>query len=92
MRTSFLLGHLLTVAGFSLIAHATRKEASGCRNMPGDENWPSIEEWQALNSSVSGRLIKTMPAGHVCHDPTYNASACEALNATWIYPWGQYVL
>jgi len=62
-----------------------------CRYLPGDERWPSMEQWAQLNASVSGRLIATVPAGHVCHDPTYDAAACAALQESWPYPQTQYV-
>lgn len=77
-----------TAALFALVT-ATPQKIEQCRNIPGDQGWPSADAWQALNATVSGRLIKTSPAAHVCHDPTYDANACQALNSTWIYPWGQ---
>lgn len=70
------------------IAHS---ESRLCRFLSHDEGWPVLEEWQTLNASVSGRLIRTVPAAHVCHDPTYNESLCAAVRESWIYPWGQYV-
>ncbi|KAH7392192.1 putative isoamyl alcohol oxidase [Phaeosphaeria sp. MPI-PUGE-AT-0046c] len=74
----------------SLVVGAASQNATKCRNIPGDANWPTLESWSALNTSVSGHLIKTVPAGHVCHDPTYNAEACQALNSTWIFPWAHF--
>jgi hypothetical protein len=71
------------------VVEAAYYNTSTCRNIPGDDGWPTVDDWSTLNASVSGRLIKTTPAAHVCHDPTYNAAACEALNSTWIYPWAQ---
>ncbi|KAK0216915.1 hypothetical protein IW262DRAFT_1463862 [Armillaria fumosa] len=29
-----------------------------CRTVPGEPNFPSVEEWSSLNSSISGRLVK----------------------------------
>jgi hypothetical protein len=88
---SFFLARFLIATGLGLIAYVAAQNTTRCRNIPSDAGWPGIDHWQALNTTVSGRLIKTTPAGHVCHDPTYDTAACEALNATWIYPWGQYV-
>jgi hypothetical protein len=77
---------LLVILGNSAVqTSATPHKASKCRNIVGDDAWPSLDEWKALNNSVSGRLIRTIPAGHVCHDPTYDAEACKTLNSTWIY-------
>ncbi|KAI1641285.1 FAD-binding domain-containing protein [Biscogniauxia mediterranea] len=56
-----------------------------CRNIPGDPNWPSVQEWDLLNQTVNGRLIRTIPIGSVCHDPDYNEEACQALAAGWVY-------
>ncbi|KAF2712960.1 FAD-binding domain-containing protein, partial [Pleomassaria siparia CBS 279.74] len=60
--------------------------STSCRYLPGDKAWPSTREWQHLNSTVSGRLIATVPLGSVCHDPTYDAEACESLYQTWSLP------
>lgn len=73
----------------SLALGTALRRTAICRNIPGDTDWPTLEQWSAFNTSVSGHLIKTVPAGHVCHDPTYDAEACQALNSTWIYPWAQ---
>jgi hypothetical protein len=89
MYSSRVLRLLVVHASFALVAGAASFYDTKCRVVPGDLGWPATEEWKALNFSVSGRLIKTSPAGHVCHDPTYDAEACAALNSTWIYPWGQ---
>ncbi|KAG9242426.1 hypothetical protein BJ878DRAFT_425924 [Calycina marina] len=47
-----------------------------CRYLPGDSVWPSAVIWSALNTSVGGRLIATVPLASPCHDPTYNAATC----------------
>jgi len=60
-----------------------------CRYLPGDQGWPSLDQWAQLNASVSGRLIATVPAGHVCHDPYFNATLCAALQQTWVFPQSQ---
>jgi hypothetical protein len=89
MPPSNLSRLLVVAASLTPIASAAYFNSTKCRNIPGDDGWPALQEWSALNASVSGRLIKTTPAAHVCHDPTYNAEACEALNSTWIFPWAQ---
>jgi hypothetical protein len=80
---------IVAAATVNSFVDAAYQNTSSCRNIPGDNGWPTVDNWSALNASVSGRLIKTTPAAHVCHDPTYDAAACEALNSTWIYPWAQ---
>lgn len=72
-------------------ATTAHSESQLCRYLPHDRGWPVLEEWKSLNASVSGRLIQTVPAANVCHDPTYNETLCAAIRESWIYPWGQYV-
>ncbi|KAK0225640.1 FAD-binding domain-containing protein [Armillaria fumosa] len=38
-----------------------------CRTVPGDPRFPSGEEWNSLNSSVSGRLVKAVPSAQFCN-------------------------
>ena len=54
-----------------------------CYNLPTDSQWPSAKSWAGLNSSTYGQLIKTVPAGHVCHDPDYDQHACAAVRQQW---------
>ncbi|KAH7322508.1 hypothetical protein B0I35DRAFT_499082 [Stachybotrys elegans] len=57
-----------------------------CRCLPSDSCWPTNELWDALNTTVDGRLIKVVPIGAKCHDPHYDPEACEALQAQWMNP------
>lgn len=66
-------------------------ERRSCRLLPGDREWPNADAWDRLNASVSGRLIATKSPGYVCHDPTYDAEACAALQQSWTLPQAQYV-
>ena len=59
---------------------------SKCRCYPGESCWPSTAQWAALNSSVGGRLVATVPLGSPCHDPTYNAAVCKNLQENWVWP------
>ncbi|ROT43747.1 FAD binding domain-containing protein [Sodiomyces alkalinus F11] len=54
--------------------------------MPGEPCWPSEHAWQHFNATVHGGLVATEPIGSPCHDPTYDAAACEALRAEWTNP------
>lgn len=62
-----------------------------CRCLPDDTCWPSAQEWAHLNDTVGGKLIATVPLGAPCHDPTYNATECSLLQATWAFPQDQRV-
>jgi hypothetical protein len=62
------------------------QENKKCLVLPGDADWPNAEAWSLLNSTVNGKLVATVPIGSPCHDPTYDASACDALKAAWTNP------
>ncbi|KAH9904108.1 isoamyl alcohol oxidase [Xylariomycetidae sp. FL2044] len=62
---------------------AAAQGAAECRCFPGDECWPSEAAWSAFNSTVGGKLIRTVPLASVCHDPDYDEEACSALRAVW---------
>ncbi|KAK8024890.1 hypothetical protein PG990_002713 [Apiospora arundinis] len=76
---------LAAVAATPLIPGRT-DAGPGCYCMPGDTCWPSANTWSTLNSTVSGRLVATVPIGSPCHDPTYDAEACAALQKSWSLP------
>lgn len=60
---------------------------TSCKSIPGDAAWPSTDVWNALNETVNGRLIATVPLPSVCHlEPfgTYNEDACTALKTAWL--------
>ncbi|KAI1485515.1 FAD binding domain protein [Biscogniauxia mediterranea] len=61
-----------------------------CKNIPDDANWPSSPEWDALNETVGGRLISTVPLASVCHSEgtfaRYNKTECAALQSEWDWP------
>lgn len=62
------------LATFSAVAHAA---APYC--LPGDACFPSKHALAALNATVGGRLIKSMPYGVVCYRDTYDADKCNTL-------------
>ena len=79
---------LAVKACLTLATLSAAQETPGqkCKCGPTDNCWPSIDVWDELNSTVSGRLIKTVPLGSVCHDPTYDQQACNALKTQWNQP------
>ncbi|KAJ5482960.1 FAD-linked oxidoreductase patO [Penicillium diatomitis] len=62
------------------------RDTTSCRCMPGDKCWPAPPAWSNLNNTLGGRLIATVPIGSPCHDPTYDAAACQALQGNWTHP------
>lgn len=57
-----------------------------CRYLPGDQGWPGPNDWTALNISVGGRLIRTIPLGSPCHNPTYDEVSCANIQQNWDIP------
>ncbi|KAL2844064.1 hypothetical protein BJY01DRAFT_264075 [Aspergillus pseudoustus] len=72
------------------LAGSCKAQNTNCHCLPEDSCWPASNKWDALNSTVGGRLIATVPIGSPCHDPTYDADACAELQANWNYPQTHY--
>ncbi|KAA8628785.1 hypothetical protein SMACR_07899 [Sordaria macrospora] len=55
--------------------------APRCKSLPGDPDWPSDAEWDRLNRTLNGALLKPLPPASVCYpsSPKYNPSACSTL-------------
>jgi hypothetical protein len=51
-----------------------------CKVFPGSVGWPITAEWDRLNASLGGALLKPIPAAAVCYDGIYrNDSQCSFL-------------
>lgn len=61
--------------------------ASNCKTSPQDTNWPSSEEWTALNQSIDGVLIKTAPTASSCYEgnPFGSSQNCTDVTEHWSY-------
>ncbi|KAF7192067.1 putative FAD-linked oxidoreductase [Pseudocercospora fuligena] len=75
--TSLLLHGALVVS-----AHPRIPE---CRESYSTQGWPSKSTWQALNSSLSGKLLAPLPPAIVCDSarPEYDEPACKSLGKVW---------
>lgn len=87
-RTPFLL--LIPFAILPFAFYLAKRAPSTCRCFPDDPCWPSLTEWVALNTSISGNLISTTPIGSVCHTDNgfapYSREECADLLANWAFP------
>ncbi|KAN0096761.1 FAD binding domain protein [Hyaloscypha variabilis] len=56
-----------------------------CKTTPLDTNWPSAEEWAALDTAIGGVLIKTAPIASSCYPGnTFNSPlSCDTVAANW---------
>jgi hypothetical protein len=67
----------------------TATGAGMCRCFPGDPCWPSTSQWNAFNTSVGGRLIRTVPLASPCHTTgpvAFDQGKCDAIKAAWTVP------
>ncbi|KAL2069919.1 hypothetical protein VTL71DRAFT_14598 [Oculimacula yallundae] len=85
-RAAWLTAIAFSISLSPLGEASPASHSAPCRNIPGDDGWPAITTWDTLNSTVRGRLIKTIPIAHACHDPTYENSTCQILKEQWGLP------
>ncbi|KAF2188494.1 putative isoamyl alcohol oxidase [Zopfia rhizophila CBS 207.26] len=84
MVSSFFAAIALHAALSTAAPLVTRQSNStNCKVVPGDEGWPDTQTWAQLNQTVDGRLIATVPLGHVCHAPAFNQAQCGKLQSEW---------
>jgi hypothetical protein len=60
-----------------------------CKCFPGDNCWPTAEEWSEFNSTIGGKLIATVPLAAACHDDewaTYDNATCTKTQNAWLDP------
>ncbi|KAJ5780821.1 FAD-binding type 2 [Penicillium paradoxum] len=70
---------LLAIAG---VSYATSQ--ASCKCTPNDSCWPSVDAWNALNTTVSGKLIHNLPVAISCYPGTYqNAEECARVYSQW---------
>ncbi|KAJ8133250.1 hypothetical protein O1611_g377 [Lasiodiplodia mahajangana] len=58
-----------------------------CKVTPSDSAWPSILEWQKLNSSLGDSLLRATPAASSCYanNPFGAAESCDDISYGWGY-------
>ncbi|KAJ6551159.1 FAD-binding domain-containing protein [Mycena capillaripes] len=56
----------LSLLLYALITHSQATSNSLCRNVPGSSGYPSAAAWDALNATVSGRLVDVVPSAKYC--------------------------
>lgn len=58
----------------------SKRNLSPCKAFPGAPDWPLDSEWNTLNQSLSGALLKPAPAASVCYNGTLkDTAACTFL-------------
>ncbi|KAL4759434.1 putative isoamyl alcohol oxidase [Aspergillus foveolatus] len=74
---------LLAAAGTALAASRN----GACKLTPNDAAWPTDEEWNALNATINGTLIRTTPAASSCYpgNPFNAPTNCTDVTTHWSY-------
>ncbi|TDZ67407.1 FAD-linked oxidoreductase ZEB1 [Colletotrichum trifolii] len=81
MSRQTIVSLLSFVSAFGGVASQT------CKLNPSDAAWPSDTDWSALNSTIQGALIKTVPVASSCYagNPFGSSVACDDVEAKWGY-------
>ncbi|KAF3286277.1 hypothetical protein TWF970_009821 [Orbilia oligospora] len=73
--------YLLAAFGFTLAVCASQQS---CKCRPSDPCWPAPNDWNQLNDTVNGHLIRTTPPGIACClGEFYNKTACEMITSVY---------
>ncbi|XP_055330644.1 uncharacterized protein LOC129583005 [Paramacrobiotus metropolitanus] len=65
------------------LAINSQRPYSRCRCMPDTPCWPTAQEWNGLNASLSGRLVQPQPSGYPCYRGAgYNITACSQMKTS----------
>jgi len=85
MIVSYTIALLLGTLSLSLcpLTDAHQPDPQRRRCAFGDGCWPSKSEWDSFNSSVSGRLVPSVPSTAVCHHKLYDAVLCNNATHEW---------
>ena len=56
-----------------------------CKTIPSDPNWPSSTEWETLNNTLGGALLKPVPVASSCWagNPFRSPVPCGIVEANW---------
>jgi hypothetical protein len=60
------------------------RNLSTCKVTPSDSTWPMEAEWAALNTTLGGSLIKTIPFAFPCYTGlSSNSTSCQYVQDNW---------
>ncbi|MAD84574.1 MAG: hypothetical protein CL912_16570 [Deltaproteobacteria bacterium] len=69
---------------FNFTNPALPPKSRKCKVFPGDPEWPSDHQWQLLNKTTNGALVKTIPIGAPCFQgPLYDVDKCRYVVSQW---------
>lgn len=75
---------IVTLLGFVLCSQSAFA-ARHCKSTPFDRSWPPEADWKALNSSIDGKLLATVPVASSCWvgNPFNSTVSCNYTNSEW---------
>ncbi|KAF1977215.1 FAD-binding domain-containing protein [Bimuria novae-zelandiae CBS 107.79] len=76
---NFLLHSYSILFILSILSIVAALNATKTYCLPSSPCFPSPQDLQKFNTSVGGRLIKTVPYGAVCYEGSYDEEACREL-------------
>lgn len=84
--TTCVLVAILSTVSLAARAAANVRGDHGhpCRYLPGDAAWPTDKDWQVLNRTIGGRLIRGSPLAMSCYEPNINAGTCDQVREDWV--------
>jgi hypothetical protein len=79
-RTVAFVGFLstFTIAPVAAISDGG-KYTGGCYYLPTDPQWPSDAQWNSLNTTVGGKLIRGVPLARPCYGPNVDPARCAVV-------------
>ena len=93
LSTIFNRGDIDVTGSATTTPDYTLAGTDNCKIFPGDTQWPSDDDWEALDAATDGPLLKPLPQAHVCYsngtgNPVDNAT-CQTLTDSWQDPYFQ---
>ncbi|KAH6651605.1 isoamyl alcohol oxidase [Truncatella angustata] len=87
MFSSAILIGALTLC-FTLVQQSAAQLVGNlaCKCIPGDECWPTVQDWVELNATIRGRLVTPSQLAAVCHNPNYDEATCNYVQKYWNQP------
>lgn len=55
-------------------------EDATCKTFPGDQDWPTSEEWNQFDQLLGGALISTVPVAAPCYDSEWGPKDLKKCN------------
>jgi hypothetical protein len=75
------LRYWVVMAAYSFAVLANPAHRHQCK--AGDACWPSLQAWDAFNTSINGQLILSYPSAAVCHTDQYSEELCAVAKQNW---------